>query len=132
MEKFGQILSTSYAFLKAKISLIIIGVLVAVILSIVSKEADKQVFTDVNVTVEKPTLKEMKPEVKKEFCESDKQYVIESNALLSMGNFIVLDLNTFELIKTRKIDNDRVGYWYKRHGKNDEFYTVWKHKPSAE
>lgn len=81
--------------------------------------------------VKTDTIKEMKPEVKEAFCES-KEYVLKTSDLLDVNNLAVLDLSTFEQFKVKRIDSNRVGYYYRRSGAVKEFYTVFRNEPLIE
>ena len=143
MIKYKEITSNLFSYIKAKMSLIIIVALIAVIGNIVYKDrAPKfvEVLPDtiaesniseavVAAEPEAPVLKAVTPEAKKELCASETNYVIEANSLLQTGNFMILDMSTFELFKKQRIDSQRVGYYYRRAGAVKEWYTVFKNEP---
>lgn len=144
MIKYKEITAKAVGYVKAKMSLIIIVALLSVLGSIVYKDKKesfvevmpdviedvKSIVVEANNTkeVEAPILKQVTPEAKKELCESTKNYVVEANSLLQTGNFLVLDMSTFELFKKVRIDKNRVGYYYRRSGAVKEWYTVFKNE----
>ena len=136
MIKYKEITSNIVGYIKSKMSMIIIIALIVTLVSIVYKDKAEN-FTVMPDTVEEiekpkpvavPVLKEITPEAKKKVCDSDKNYVIEANDLLQTGNFMVLDMSTFEMFKKKRIDKNRVGYYYRRAGAVKEWYTVFKYR----
>lgn len=130
MIKYKEIAGRVGGFIKSKIHIIIIAVLLIFIGKIVFEdESFKEVMPD--TIAEAPLLKPVAvkaPEKKAEVC-MDNKYVVSADTLLDTSNMIILDLNTFELFKTKRIDNKRMGYYYRRKGALQEYYTVFKDEP---
>ncbi len=138
MIKYKEILTNTVNWLKANTKTLIIIALVITIIAIVGKDNKIIPLIDNNDAVllkpippKVPAPVEITPEVKEEFCATPQQYVIETNQLLQTGNFIVLDLDTFENFKTKRIDNKRIGYYYRRSGSVKEYYTIFKNEPKS-
>lgn len=132
--KYSDLGSKVVGFVKSKISWIIIIALLATIGSIVGKNSVTQDTIVTPDVMEEPMLKPLPPKVPDavvEACVDTKSYIIETDALLRNGNFIALDLSTFELFKTKRIDSNRMGYYYRRNGAVREYYTVFKIEPKA-
>lgn len=134
--KYSEVTGNIVGFIKSKISWIIILGLIATIGSIVGKNqvsvSNESIVTP-DVMVE-PLLKPIAPKVPEtvvEKCIDTKSYIIETDAILKNGNFIALDLSTFELFQTKRIDSNRMGYYYRRNGAVREYYTVFRIEPKA-
>ena len=131
MIKYKEIGGNFVGFIKSKISFIVIAALLVIIANIVFEdESFKEVMPD---TIEEaPLLKPVAvkpPEAKKAEVCVDNKYVVSADTILDTSNMIILDLNTFEMFKKKRIDDNRVGYYYRRAGAVKEFYTVFKNEP---
>ena len=108
-------------FIKQHIKTIAIAVLIiALAINIFSRGAERA--ENNKITRPLPLL----PPAPKEMCEPE--YVLRTDDIFKSGDFKILNLSTFEQFKTKRIDRNRVGYYYRRSGAVKEFYTIFKNE----
>ena len=112
---------------KKKWHLIVIAILVG-LLFVAMSDKSKEIIKSTAQKVE--NTKQLQDAI----CETPKNvnFVVQESEILKNGNFVIFDLNTFENFKTKRIDENRNAYYYRRTtGINNEkqFVTLFKYEP---
>lgn len=112
----------AYKWLKDNWKNILLVCLLGAIVYLFVKPIQVKGIAPAKAEVAKVELKKVEP-IKAECAPTVIENVIKADGILDTSKYVVLDLNTFKVVKTKE-ENGKTLTYYARYGAVDEWYTI--------